>query len=227
MIHRTHKICSPSKIVESIKLLKQTFINNGFSKTVFEHILKKNRNYRVKLNTTSVDAEIRAYVNTEVLEQASNVITISDVEARADASNGQDDRNNDDHHYPHHNHQSPRHNHKSSHHNHQSPHDDHQSFQDDHQSSHDSHQSQSDDHQSHNTSPQSVIAQSIPPAGQPIHGSPHSTSNEGRPSTYNNQANDSDSNTHCVYYKKQCTDAYKKNRFARVQTNYKKQNNIL
>ena len=106
MIHRTYKICSLSKVGESIKLLKQTFINNWFSSTVFDHILNEYRSRRDESSTTSVDAEIHTNVDTEVREPASNVVTSSDVETRADASNGQGDQTIGDQRFPHHNHQS-------------------------------------------------------------------------------------------------------------------------
>ena len=56
------------------------------------------------MNITTVDAEISTKVDTEIRETASNGITLLDVEARADAPNGEDDHTNDDPQFLHHNH---------------------------------------------------------------------------------------------------------------------------
>ena len=99
MIQRTNKICSPSKVNESIKLLKQTFISNVFSNTVLGNILNNYRNRRDDVNTAPVDAEIRTNVDTEI--------------RGTDAPNGQGDQTNDNHQSSHHSHQSPHQNHQS------------------------------------------------------------------------------------------------------------------
>ena len=96
MIHRTFKICSSSKVYDSIKLLKQTFINNRISNIVFDHTLNNYRSCRDELNSTSIEAELRTNVDTEVLEPASIVGTPLDVTAGADAPNGQADQTDGD-----------------------------------------------------------------------------------------------------------------------------------
>ena len=70
LIHPTYKICSPSKVVELIKLLKQTLIKNGFFNTVFDQILNNYRSRMYETNITSVDAEILTKVDMEIREPA-------------------------------------------------------------------------------------------------------------------------------------------------------------
>ena len=46
LIHRTYKICSEGNVEQSINVLKQAFINNGYSNTLFDAILHKYKSER-------------------------------------------------------------------------------------------------------------------------------------------------------------------------------------
>ena len=46
LIHRTYKICSEGNAEQSINVLKQAFINNGYSNTLFDAILHKYKSER-------------------------------------------------------------------------------------------------------------------------------------------------------------------------------------